>query len=221
VVESGSKIRIVIVDDHGLIRECLHLVLAGEKRLDIVGEAANGIEAIDVISDLQPEIVLLDISIPGMSGLELIPIIKQKSPETKIIMLTGNDEDETILKALRAGARGYLTKDTTSQGLIKSLKVVHEGEMWIERKLVKRIFETNGPVDINSAVRHKKNAQNLTPRERDVLRLLAKGSTNKEIAKDLFISEQTVKSHLNRIFRKLEVSRRLEAILYAIKKGLS
>ena len=131
-------------------------MLAGEKRLDIVGEAANGIEAIDVISDLQPEIVLLDISIPGMSGLELIPIIKQKSPETKIIMLTGNDEDETILKALNAGATGYLSKDTTSQGLIKSLKVVHEGEMWIERKLVKRIFETNVPVDIHSAVRQKK-----------------------------------------------------------------
>lgn len=219
--ESGSAIRIVIVDDHGLIRECIHLLFAAEKGFQIVGEAANGIDAVDVISEMKPDIALLDISIPGMTGLELIPVIRQKSPETKVLMLTGKDQDETIVKALKAGARGYLSKDTTTEGLIKSIKVVHRGDMWIERKLVSRIFQTNGSNDLNSAVQRKKDVEDLTPREQDILRLLAKGITNKEIAKDLFISEQTVKSHLNRIFRKLKVSRRLEAILYAIKKGIS
>jgi len=218
---SDSKIRIVIVEDHGLIREGLCLILAREKRFDIVGEASNGIQAIDVISDLKPDIALLDISMPGMGGIEVLPIIIQKSPGTKVLMLTATSDDGTILKALKAGARGYLSKDTTSQGLIKSIKIVHKGDMWIERKLVCRIFEENGPVDLNTVVRRKKNKEDLTPREQEVLHILAKGCTNKEIAQDLFISEQTVKSHLNRIFKKLDVSRRLEAILYAIKTNLA
>ena len=218
---SDSKIRIVIVEDHGLIREGLRLILAGEERFDIVGEAGNGIQAIDVISDLKPDVTLLDISLPGMGGIEVLPIIIQKSPGTKVLMLTATSDDGTILKALKAGARGYLSKDTTSQGLIKSIKVVHKGDMWIERKLVGRIFEENGSVDLNTVIRRKKNKEDLTPREQEVLHILAKGCTNKEIAQDLFISEQTVKSHLNRIFKKLDVSRRLEAILYAIKTDLA
>ena len=182
---------------------------------------ANGYEAIDVISDLQPDIVLLDISLPEISGLELLPIIKQKSPATKVIMLTAKDDEAIIVDALKAGARGYLSKDTSSQGLIKSIKIVHAGDFWIERRLINRILEEHNSAETNSAVVHKKNVKGLTPREQEVLQILAKGYTNKEIAQKLFISEKTVKSHLNNIFKKLEVSRRLEAILYAIKAGLS
>lgn len=219
-MESGSKIRIVIVEDHGLIREGLRLVLAGEKSFYIVGEAGNGIQAIDVISNLQPDVTLLDISMPGMNGIEILPIIKQKSPATRTLMLTSSSDNGTILKALKAGAKGYLSKNTTSQGLIKAIKDVHNGGMWIERKLICQIFEENNAVDLNHVVQQKRTKDNLTPREHDVLRVLSKGCTNKEIAQDLFISEKTVKSHLNRIFKKLDVSRRLEAILYAIKSGI-
>ena len=218
---SISKIRIVIVEDHRIIREGLCLILANEKSFDIVGEAGNGIQAIDVISNLKPDVILLDISMPEMGGIEVLPIIKQKSPATKTLMLTASSDDGTIIKALKAGARGYLTKNTTSQDLIKSIKDVYHGGMWIERKLVCRIFEENNAVDLNHVVRQKRNKNDLTPREQDVLRILGKGCTNKEIGQDLFISEKTVKSHLNRIFKKLDVSRRLEAILYAIKTGLS
>ncbi len=218
---SSSKIRVVLVEDHGIIREGLRLILGSEKSFNIVGEAGNGIQAIDVISDLQPDVTLLDISMPGMSGIDILPIIKQKSPATQTLMLTATSDDCTILKALNAGARGYLSKNTTSQGLIKSIKVVHNGEMWIERKLICRIFDNNNAIDLNNVIRQKKiSTDDLTPREHEVLRILSQGCTNKEIAKDLFISEKTVKSHLNRIFKKLDVSRRLEAILYAIKTGL-
>ena len=216
---SDSKIRIVIVEDHEIIRECLCLILASEKNIDIVGEASNGLEAIKVISDLQPDVILLDISMPGMGGFEALPIIKQKSPATRTLMLTASSDNGTIVNALKAGARGYLSKGTNSQGLIKAIKEVHNGGMWIERKLVCQFFEENDAVDKNHIVRQK-NKNNLTPREQDVLRVLSKGCTNKEIARDLFISEKTVKSHLNRIFKKLDVNRRLEAILYAIKTGL-
>ena len=218
---SEKTIRIVIIEDHGLIRECLHLVFASENGLEIVGEAGNGFEAIEVISDAQPDIVLLDVTIPGLTGLELLPLIKQKSPTSKVIMLTARDDEESIMEALKLGARGYLSKGTSSRGLIKSIKFVQAGEMWVERRLVKRFFDTNGLLTQKYSMEQQQNDQGLTPREQDVLRILARGMSNREIAKELFISEKTVKSHLNSIFRKIEVSRRLEAIFYAMKTGLS
>lgn len=215
-----GKIRIVIVEDHRLFREGLHLILNGEKRFKIVGEASNGIQAIDVISDLKPDIVLLDITMPKLSGIEAIPIIKQKSPGTKILMLTASEDETKIIKSLKAGAKGYLSKNTTSSELFKAIKLANKDQLWVERQLIARYFNgdftTEGRED-----RQEKTKGKLTPREKDVLRLLVKGSTNKEIANDLFISEKTVKSHLNKIFKKLNVSRRLDAILSAIKLGFS
>lgn len=215
-----GKIRIVIVEDHRLFREGLHLILNGEKRFKIVGEASNGIQAIDVISDLKPDIVLLDITMPKLSGIEAIPIIKQKSPGTKILMLTASEDETKIIKSLKAGAKGYLSKNTTSSDLIKAIKLANKDQLWVERQLIARYF--NGDFTTESREdRQEKTKGKLTPREKDVLRLLVKGSTNKEIANDLFISEKTVKSHLNKIFKKLNVSRRLDAILSAIKLGFS
>ncbi|MBW1965300.1 MAG: response regulator transcription factor [Deltaproteobacteria bacterium] len=212
-----SKIRIVVVEDHRLFREGLRLILNGEKSFEIVGEAANGLQAIDLISGLKPYVVLLDITMPELSGIDIIPLIKQKSPGTKALMLTASKDETKIFKSLKAGARGYLTKNTTILELTKAIKVVNKGQLWIERKLFARYF--NG--DITSDIGREGRQEKLTPREQDVLHLLIKGFTNKEIANDLFISEKTVKSHLNKIFKKLNVSRRLGAILTAIKLGFA
>jgi DNA-binding NarL/FixJ family response regulator len=221
VTKVRPEIRIVIVEDHGLVRECLHLVFASEMNLEVVGEAGNGFHAVEVIEELQPDVVLLDIKIPGISGIELLPVIRQKSPRSKVLMLTGKDDEETILTALKAGAKGYLSKDTTSACLIKAIKSVHAGDMWVERRLVNMIVEHYNSGDTGPGSAADTNPKKLTRREQDVLKCLSKGLTNKEIAQQLFISEKTVKSHVNHIFKKLNVSRRLEAVLYAIKSGLS
>ena len=216
-----SKIRIVICDDHRLFREGLRLILNGEERFAIVGEAANGLQAIDVISDLKPDVALLDINMPKLDGIQLIPIIKQKSPETKVLMLTASKDKAKILNSLKAGAMGYLSKNTRTSALFKAIRLVHRGELWVERKLVARFFHEDITADSDREYRQKNTKENLTPREQEVLCLLTTGCTNKEIANELFISEKTVKSHLNKIFRKLNVSRRLEAILSAIKLGFT
>ncbi len=217
----GDQIRIVIADDHKLLREMLCQTLRQEKSIEVVGEAGNGLQTIDVISDLKPDIVLLDIIMPAVNGIKVLPAIREKSPKTKALMLTVANDEAMILKALKAGAKGYLSKDVGISDLIKAIQAVHQGELWVERKLMARFFEGEAIADPKGEDRFGKTKEGLTQREQEVLRLLTKGSTNKEIAKALFISEKTVKSHLNSIFRKLNVSRRLQAILYAIRRGLS
>jgi two-component system response regulator DegU len=218
---ADSKIRIVIAQDHSLFREGIRRILNEEKCIEIVGEANNGFQAIDVISDLKPDVALIDINMSKLDGVQLIPIIKQKSPGTKALMLTSSEDESTILKALQSGCKGCLSKDTSTSSLIKAIKVVHKDELWVERTLITRFFNGDYNDDLNRDNRQKNTKETLTAREQDVLRHLIKGSTNKEIGNELFISEKTVKSHLNKIFRKLNVSRRLEAILYAIKLGLT
>ena len=217
----GDQIRVVIADDHMLLREMLCQILRQETGIEVVGEAGNGLQAINVISDLKPDIVLLDIIMPEMDGIKVLPVIREKSPKTKALMLTVAKDEAMILKALKAGAKGYLSKDVSISDLIKAIQAVHQGELWVERKLMARFFEGEAIADPKYEDLPGKTKEGLTQREQEVLRLLTKGSTNKELAKALFISEKTIKSHLNSIFRKLKVSRRLQAILYAIKRDLS
>jgi len=216
-----GQIRVVIADDHRLFREGIRLILRQEKDIEIVGEAANGFQAINVVDDLKPDVVLLDITMPEIDGTQLIPQIREKSPKTKALMIIATMDEGMIFKSLRAGAKGYVSKDSSVSDLTKAIKAVHQGELWIERKLMSRFFDQDAIVDSKGGSPHRRTEEGLTPREQEVLSLLATGCTNKEIAQDLFISEKTVKSHLNSIFRKLKVSRRLQAILYAISKGLS
>jgi DNA-binding NarL/FixJ family response regulator len=215
-----DQIRVVIADDHRLLREMLRLTLHQEKSIKIVGEAANGLQTIDVISDLKPDIVLLDIIMPEMNGLEVLPAIREKSPKTKALMLTVAADEPTIFKALKAGAKGYLSKDVSISDLIKAIQAVYKGEFWVERKLIARFFEGEAIARSREEGRPGRPKEVLTPKEKQVLCILTKGCTNKEIGRTLFISEKTVKSHLNSIFRKLNVTRRLQAILYAINRGM-
>ena len=217
----GSQIRIVIADDHGLFREMLRITLRREGSIKIVGEATNVRQTIDLISELKPDIVLLNSTMPEMDGIEVLPEIREKNQKTKALMLTANKDEATIFKALKGGAKGYLSKDVSISNLIKAIQAVQKGELWIERKLMARFLEVEAILDSNRKGQAGKLKKIITPREKEVLRLLTTGSTNKEIAKALFISEKTVKSHLNSIFRKLNVTRRLQAILYAINRGLS
>jgi RNA polymerase sigma factor (sigma-70 family) len=151
----------------------------------------------------------------------VLPSIRHKSPKTKTLILASNKDEEKIFQSLKIGAKGYLSMDSSASDLTKAIKAVQRGELWMERKLMSKFFENEASHNSNEANSQKKTLEGLTPREQEVLRHLAAGLSNKEIADDLFISEKTVKSHLNSIFKKLNVTRRLQAILYAINKGLS
>jgi DNA-binding NarL/FixJ family response regulator len=212
-------IRIVIADDHRLVREGLRRILVGEADFEVVGEAADGLEAIDVVSDLRPDVVLLDVNMPAAGGIEAIPVIKENSPKTKPLVLSVSMDEATIFRSLKAGAKGYLSKDAASRVLIKAIRAVHRGEVWVERELMARFIDEEADGDFGDAPRTTSNGA-LTPREREVLRCLARGWTNKEIADTLCISEKTVKSHLTRIFKKLKVPGRFRAMIHALTLGL-
>jgi len=210
----NDQIQVLIADDHRLFREGLRLILAREEEIAVVGEALDGRKTVDLAGRLKPDVILLDITMPLMSGIEIILPIRQRSPKTKSLMLTASQDEAKIFSALKAGAKGYLSKNTSASDLIKAIRSVHQGEMWVERKLIAKYFETevNYQEDIPK--------EPFTPREYEILLCLVKGCTNKEIAEALFIAEKTVKSHLTRIFRKLNVTGRFQAILYAIQSGL-
>lgn len=216
-----AKIRVVIAGEHRLLREGLHLLLCCEKGIEIVGEAATGPQTIDVISKLKPDVVLLDTAIPGMDGIKAIQPTIQNSQDTKLLMIGGYVDEASLFMALKAGVKGYLSKDAGLGELVKAIRTAHRGELWIERKLIARFFGGEATADAGEEDIDDRIKPELTPREREVLVRLTTGCSNKELAECLFISEKTVKSHLNSIFRKLNVTRRLQAILFAIEEGLA
>lgn len=216
----AGKIQVLIADDHRLFREGLRLILAREEKIAVVGEASEGQKTVELAGRLKPDVALLDITMPLMSGIEVILPIRQISPKTKPLMLTASQDEAKIFSALKAGARGYLSRNTSPCDLIKAIRSVHQGDMWVERKLIARYFEKETHANSPVRVQEDMAMPPFTPREHEILLCLAKGCTNKEIAEALFISEKTVKSHLTKIFRKLNVPGRFQAILYAIHMGL-
>jgi DNA-binding NarL/FixJ family response regulator len=217
----GDQIKVVIADNQGLFRELLHLALRPEGDIKIVGEAADARQAIDLASDLKPDVVLLDCGLSMMQDIEVLQEIREKSLNTKALILSSNKDEATIFSALKAGAKGYISKDASISNLIKAIQVVHEGELWVERKKIARFFDREAFAESREDSREGRPEKELSPREKEILCILASGCTNREIAKSLFISEKTVKSHLNSVYKKLNVTRRLQAILYAVNRGLS
>lgn len=215
-----KKIRIVIAEENTLFRQCFHLILNQNDDIEIVGEANNGLQAVEMISDLKPDVALVDIIMPKLNGIGVIRAIKRKSSDTKVLILIASMDEEMALEAMKAGARGYLCEIGSLLDLIKGVRAVHEGEVWIQRKVMTKFFDTDAVAGLGRDDRERKTRGALTPREQEVLHLVTKGSTNNEIAQVLFISEKTVKSHLNSIFRKFNVKRRIQAVLHAIKLGL-
>jgi DNA-binding NarL/FixJ family response regulator len=205
------SIRLLIVDDHSVVRQGLRMFLGLDPDFEIVGEAASGQEAIIQVEKQQPDVVLMDLLMPGMDGIEATKIIRSDHPDTEVIALTSVLEDASVVNAVRAGAIGYLLKDTEADELIKAIKSAAAGQVQLSPKAAERLMRE---------IRAPDNPEKLTSRETEVLQLLAEGKANKEIATELHISETTVKTHVSNILMKLGVNSRTQAAIYAARIGL-
>lgn len=220
-MELDSKIGIVIIEYYKLFREGLLRILSDEKRFELLGEANNEIQAIHLVTKFKPHITLIGVNMLDLDGIQIIKTIKKISPETNSIIFDNFNDEQKIFNFLKLGAKGFIGKSSTSSELIKAIKAVCSGQLWVERKQIARFFNEKFNNDFVNDKQQERRSGILTSREEEVLHFLSKGFTNKEIANKLFISEKTVKSHLNQIFKKFNVGRRLEAVLYALKLGLA
>ncbi len=196
-----EPIRVLIVDDHALFRRGLQMVLAEEAGIELVGEASDGAEAVEKAGQALPDVVLMDIRMPRSSGIEACRAMKELSPSAKIVMLTISDEEEDLFEAIRAGASGYLLKDIPYDEVADVVRAVHGGQSLINPSMAAKLL-------------------GLTEREIEVLKLVARGMNNRDIAKELFISENTVKNHVRNILEKLQIHSRMEAVMIAVREKL-
>jgi DNA-binding NarL/FixJ family response regulator len=209
--DKNMAIRIVIADDHSVVRRGLRMFLAMDPELVVVGEAADGEEAVKIARQLLPDIVLMDLLMPVMDGITATAIIRRELPDTEVLALTSVLEDASVVGAVRAGAIGYLLKDTDADALCRAIKAAAAGQVQLTPQAAARLMQV---------VSSPESPEELTERETEVLRLMAQGRANKEIARSLNISEKTVKVHVSNILSKLGVQSRTQATLYAIRIGL-
>ena len=215
-----KKIRVLLADDHDLFREGLAGIIASQADMEVVGEASDGLEAIVKAQELEPDLILMDIQMPGTDGLEATKKIKNELPETTIVVLTVRDEDEKLFEAIKNGAQGYLLKNIRSREMLEMLRGAMEGEAAVSPALAGRMLEEFRRLSKAAPPDLDEEAIVLTQREQEVLGLAASGATDKEIAEKLYISLHTVKSHMRNILSKLQVSSRREAARLAKHKGL-
>jgi len=211
------KKRIIIVDDHEVVRIGLRSLLDQYPQYEVVSEASNANEVIQQVDDLEPDIILMDIRLPGKSGIEACEEIKKKNPDIKILMLTSYAEDEMLFSAIKSGASGYILKQINSEGLIKSLEAIARGDASLDPAVTQRVFQ-----EVRRAVNDEEAASfsALSQQEKMVLKLVSEGNTNKKIAKSLFLGEGTVRNYVSSILSKLNVSNRAEAAAYAVEHNL-
>ena len=210
--------RMVIAEDHEVIRQSLKTLISNKTDYEIVGEAANGLEAIRTVRELEPDLVLMDISMPKMNGFEAIGEIKSILPSTRIVILTVHKEEEFVLEAFRAGADGYVLKHESQDELLMGLATALEGKRFISPMISEKVLE--GFLEGAKSLKQATSWDTLTSRERQVLKLIAEGYTNKEIAENLFISVKTVETHRANLMRKLDLHSASELTAFAAKKGL-
>jgi DNA-binding NarL/FixJ family response regulator len=219
----GDAIRVLIADDHALFRRGLEMVLQGEPGLELVGQASDGQEAVKLASEVAPDVVLMDIRMPKMTGIEAARQMKEIAPSARIVILTISDEDDDLFEAIRAGASGYLLKDIPLDELAGSVRSVHGGQSLINPSMAGKLlteFATLARRDAEDEPAKHAPAPKLTEREMEVLRLVARGMNNRDIAKELFISENTVKNHVRNILEKLQSHSRMEAVMIAAREKL-
>jgi DNA-binding NarL/FixJ family response regulator len=202
-----SSIRVMLVDDHPAFRKGMAALITSEPGLEVVAQTGDGSEALELYRAKKPDVVLMDLRLPGMGGVEAILAIRKEFPEARVIVLTTFDTDEDIYRAMQSGAKSFLLKDTPEDELAATIRAVHAGERVLAEKMAKRLAD-------------RQQRANLSEREMDVLQFLIKGRSNKEIASSLFVSEDTVKAHLKTLFAKLHVQDRTEAAISAIRQGI-
>lgn len=212
-------IRVLLVDDHNLFRSGIKLLLQRNPEFQVVGEASDGLEGVKRAKELKPDIVLLDMHMPGLNGREAVQLIHQDQPSSHIVMLTVSEDEDDLAHCLQAGAAGYLLKNIDADYLLASLKKIMEGESVISAEMTAKLVAQlrKGPAQAPSP----SDADKLTPKEREVLAQLAAGLSNKEIARKLDVAESTVKIHLQSILRKLGLSNRVQAAIYAVEHGIT
>jgi len=210
-----ETIRILIADDHTVVRDGLTSMLERQRDFTAVGEARNGLEAVEKARELQPTVILMDLHMPEMDGIEAMIRIRAENPDIKFLVLTTYDTDEDIFRAIQAGAKGYLLKDASREELFQAVRAVHRGESLIEPGVAAKVLDRFAQLS-----RQRSETEVLSGREVEVLRLMAKGAANKEIAASLSISESTVKTHVANIFQKLDVNDRTEAVTTAMQRGI-
>ena len=215
-----KKIRVMIADDHRVVREGLSAILETKEEIEIVGEAKDGGEAVEKARQLLPDVIVMDVSMPGMTGVEATRIIKRELPHIGIIALTMYEDQQYIFDLVRAGATGYLLKDSDSTEILAAIRPISKGESLIHPSVASKILVEFSLLSEGKGRRKSMLEHDLTEREITVLRLVADGKTNKEIANVLDLSEKTVKNHVRNIFHKLHVYDRTQAAILAIRKGI-
>lgn len=213
-----SKTRILLADDHTLFRQGVRTLIAAEPDFEVVGEAANGGEAVDRSNELRPDVVLMDIGMPGLSSFEATRQIKRARPDTKIVFLTMHDDEDYLVEGMEVGASGYVLKDAPSQQLVAAIRDVCRGGSYLSPRMLSQLVD-DFRTRIKSSVRTPRFAT-LTTREREVLKMLAEGNSVKEIAGDLTLSVKTVEAHKFNLMRKLDIHNKAQLVQYAIQKKI-
>ena len=212
----ANPIKVLITDDHPIVRRGLIALFATKAGIEVAGEAGNGREAVEKAQELQPDVILMDLMMPEMNGIEAIQAIKEINPEAKILVMTSFATDEMVFPAIKSGALGYMLKDTNPEELITAIRQVYQGEPSLHPKIARKVL-----MEISNPTTKKTSEDPLTDRELEVLKAVARGLSNQEIALELSISETTVRTHVSRILSKLHLASRTQAALYALKEGLA
>ncbi|HEV2617231.1 MAG TPA: response regulator transcription factor [Candidatus Acidoferrales bacterium] len=217
MTKSKTPVRVLVADDHAIFRDGLRKLFEDTDEVTIVGEASNGNECVRMLAKLKPDILLLDLRMPEKDGLGVLEEINFDSVTTRVIVLTAAEDDRDVVRAMRLGARGVVLKQSASDLLLKSIKKVHDGEIWLDNRMTAEVIDA---FKRSAETGQRRDKPLLSDREKEIVQLVAQGFRNREIGEKLFISEQTVKNHLHNIFDKLGVSDRLELALYAIHHRL-
>lgn len=209
-------IRLLIVDDHTIVRKGIKVLVATEKDMQVVGEAENGAEAVEKAASLKPDVILMDLVMPCMDGIEATSRITAQEPGARILVLTSFAADDKVFPAMKAGALGYLLKDSSPEQLLEAIRQVYRGEPSLEPAIARKVLQ-----ELSHPGQGKPTSEPLTQRELEVLRLISQGLSNKEIAAKLFVAEWTVRTHVSNVLSKLHLASRTQAALYALRSGLA
>jgi len=212
----GDPIRVLVVDDHPVVRKGIRSLLAEEQDIQVAGEAVNGKEAVALAQELRPDVILMDLVMPEMNGIVAIQEIVQLIPDARILVMTSFAADDKVFPSIKAGALGYLLKDSDPEDLLRMIRQVYRGELSIHPSIARKVIQ-----ELNRPSKEPLTPSPLTEREVEILQLLAKGVENKEIARLLFLRDATVRTHVSNILGKLQLANRVQATLYALRKGLT